>query len=98
MSFRVGRVVAITAASLIWLAACETTSSLNPFKLSNSNGSETPDARAEVETTRSVQPPVRGPTPPTPELLGADPNDDLNIAKKYFRQGSYGLAEQRFRK
>ena len=34
----------------------------------------------------------------TPELLGADPNDDLSIAKKYFRQGSYGLAERHFRK
>ena len=34
----------------------------------------------------------------TPELLGADPNDDLNTAKKYFRQGSYGLAERHFRK
>ena len=34
----------------------------------------------------------------TPELLGADPNDDLSIGKKYFRQGSYGLAERHFRK
>ena len=34
----------------------------------------------------------------TPELLGADPNDDLSLAKKYFRQGSYGLAERHFRK
>ena len=34
----------------------------------------------------------------TPELLSADPNDDLNTAKKYFRQGSYGLAERHFRK
>jgi Flp pilus assembly protein TadD len=43
------------------------------------------------------------PTPPdepplTPDLLGADPNDNLSIGKKYFRQGSYGLAEQQFRK
>jgi tetratricopeptide (TPR) repeat protein len=39
-------------------------------------------------------------TPPalTPELLGTDPNDDLAIGKKYFRQGSYGLAERHFRK
>jgi len=39
-------------------------------------------------------------TPPelTPELLGTDPNDDLAIGKKYYRQGSYGLAERHFRK
>ena len=34
----------------------------------------------------------------TPGLLGENPNDDLSIAKKYFRQGSYGLAERHFRK
>jgi len=39
-------------------------------------------------------------TPPelTPELLGTDLNDDLAIGKKYYRQGSYGLAERHFRK
>jgi Flp pilus assembly protein TadD len=38
-------------------------------------------------------------TPPTtPQLLGDDSNDGLNVAKKYFRQGSYGLAERHFRK
>ena len=30
--------------------------------------------------------------------MGTDPNDDLSIGKKYFRQGSYGLAERHFRK
>ena len=38
------------------------------------------------------------PPPVSPELLGTDPNDDLSVAKKYFRQGSYGLAERHFRK
>ena len=32
MRARVGRVLGIAAASLVWLAGCETTSSLNPFK------------------------------------------------------------------
>ena len=30
--------------------------------------------------------------------MGVDPNDELSVAKKYFRQGSYGLAERHFRK
>jgi Flp pilus assembly protein TadD len=30
--------------------------------------------------------------------LGSDPNDDLAVGKKYYRQGSYGLAERHFRK
>ena len=111
MSARVGRVLAITAASLVWLAGCETTSSLNPFKLA---GTTTPDTAADPATTASTDPATTGPADPqttgtvsrpvgesppaTPELLGADPNDDLSIAKKYFRQGSYGLAERHFRK
>ena len=36
--------------------------------------------------------------PLTPDLLGTDPLDDLNVGKKYFRQGSFGLAERHFRK
>jgi Flp pilus assembly protein TadD len=49
------------------------------------------------DVTGSVE--VRSDSPPaTPTLLGDDPNDDLNIGKKYFRQGSYGLAERHFRK
>jgi Flp pilus assembly protein TadD len=34
----------------------------------------------------------------TPALLGGDPSDDLSLAKKYFRQGGFGKAEQHFRK
>ena len=46
-----------------------------------------------------LAPDTIGDAPPLkPELLGDDPNDDLSIAKKYFRQGSYGLAERHFRK
>jgi Flp pilus assembly protein TadD len=32
-----------------------------------------------------------------PGLLGDDPHDDLQLAKKYFRSNNYGLAEKRFR-
>lgn len=55
---------------------------------------------ASDETTGSVpsSEPLPDPPPATPELLGKDPNDDLSIAKRYFRQGSYGLAERHFRK
>jgi tetratricopeptide (TPR) repeat protein len=67
------------------------------------------DKAADNDTTGSIDaPPAEKSTglfsslatPPelTPELLGTDPNDDLAIGKKYFRQGSYGLAERHFRK
>jgi len=32
-----------------------------------------------------------------PGLLGSDPNDDLQLGKKYFRSNNYGLAEKSFR-
>ncbi len=96
MSAKAGRVLAITAASLVWLAGCETTSSLNPFKLMSASA---PDGQpADPASTGTVPPPFGETKPATPELLGADPADDLSVAKKYFRQGSYGLAERHFRK
>jgi Flp pilus assembly protein TadD len=104
MRARVGRIVGIAAASLVWLAGCETTSGVNPFKFP---GFGTPAADtmaavpADTETTGSVPapqtPPLSDP-PATPELLGADPNDDVSLGKKYFRQGAWGLAERSFRK
>jgi hypothetical protein len=63
MSAKVGRVLAITAASLMWLAGCETTSSLNPFK---SLTASAPDGETDPATTGSLRPPLGEPTPATP--------------------------------
>jgi Flp pilus assembly protein TadD len=105
MRARVGRIMAITAASLIWLAGCETTSGVNPFKLTSLTSPENQSANASADQTAdpeltgsTVKQPDFGQPPATPELLGGDPNDDVNIGKKYFRQGSYGLAERSFRR
>ena len=96
MSVRVTRVFAIAAASLLWLAGCETTSTTSPF---NSLASAiAPDGQRSPDTTGSVVPASLDSPPKTPELLGNDPTDDLSTAKQYFRQGSYGLAERSFRR
>lgn len=77
--------LALGAAGLLWLAGCQTVSTLtDPLA---------PQASDDQPTGSTEKP-----APVTPELLGTDPNDDLNIGKKYFRQGSYGLAERHFRK
>jgi Flp pilus assembly protein TadD len=34
----------------------------------------------------------------SPGLLGSDPNDDLSMGKRYFRQEDFGLAEHYFRR
>jgi Flp pilus assembly protein TadD len=100
----------IAAASLVWLAGCVTASSPdgtpadNPF--ANLKNPFAAMASADKDVTGTVdepngpvlqQPPTDSP-PASTDLLGDDPNDDLNIGKKYFRQGSYGLAERHFRK
>ena len=102
MVVRVSRIV-MAAACLVWLAGCETTStSDNPFaRLAGASGKTADAGASDGDVTGSVvAPPETPPDAPklTPELMGADPNDDLSIGKKYFRQGSYGLAERHFRK
>jgi Tfp pilus assembly protein PilF len=66
-----------------------------------------PDAAAPAtnETTGSIvtQPAEPGPSGEPvaplakPGLLGDDPNDDLQLGKKYFRANNFGLAEKSFR-
>jgi tetratricopeptide (TPR) repeat protein len=105
----VGR-VALAAACLSWLAGCETTSTPdNPFKkLVEPFSAISLEKPPDGDITGSIVTPAEskpGPfsaqaTPPPlkPELLGSDPNDDLSVAKKYYRQGSYGIAERHFRR
>jgi Flp pilus assembly protein TadD len=82
--------LALAAVCLIWLTGCEHMAKLsNPFQ-----------SQASAPATDDLTTGSTGKDPPllTPELLGSDPNDDLNVGKNYFRQGSYGLAERHFRK
>jgi tetratricopeptide (TPR) repeat protein len=104
MRVGVERIVFVTAACLLWLTACETTST----KLTDliGSGSPPPEAGAEPEATGSIGAPVVTAGPPTaaePELTPrnftpSDPNDELSLAKENFRQGNYGLAERYFRR
>jgi Flp pilus assembly protein TadD len=91
--------LALGAACLVWLAGCQTIENLSDIKLSDIR---LPDPLAPRASAVDDQPtgstPVEKPGAVTPELLGANPNDDLNTAKKYFRQGMYGQAERYFRK
>jgi Flp pilus assembly protein TadD len=95
MGIGLGRVI-VAAACLLWLAGCQTVA-----KLTESSGPalepQANAATADPEPVGSTGKPDDKPTL-TPQLLGADPNDDLNVGKKYFRQGAYGTAERHFRK
>ncbi len=61
--------------------------------------SKSADTTGTVNTTPAEPGPSGEPVAPQakPGLLGDDPHDDLQLAKKYFRSNNYGLAERAFR-
>ena len=93
---RVGsaRVFFIAAVCLIGLAGCQTTADVTG---ATKPGDDSFATAALPDTTGSVAAPGEAPAS-APEILGSDPNDDLGLAKKYFRQGGFGMAERHFRK
>src|ERR1700674_3126975 len=112
MAVRVVPVVVALAACLVGLTGCEsankTIECLNtpPGGLQTTAGSPAgatgtvSNARwAEPETTGSIAPAI-GPDPVAAGFAppGEDPNDDLNLGKRHYHQGNYGLAEQHFRR
>jgi len=99
MRRRIGPVV-LAAVCLIGLAGCETTSTNPIAKLDAAlRGPPLDDPPSTGSVRDSTNPGETPDTPPQkPELLGDDPMDDLSLGKKYYRQGSYGLAERYFRK
>jgi Flp pilus assembly protein TadD len=79
-------IVSLVAALLsLGLAHCTTT------------GANSPAASNEVTAADAFA----SATPADPAapggLLGDNPNDDLSLAKKYYRDGDFGLAEKHFR-
>jgi tetratricopeptide (TPR) repeat protein len=105
MSIRVVRVLIVVAACLTALGGCSSSTKLSD--LWASKGSETPSeptaALSDTTGTVVVQPAEPGPsgepvaTLSKPGLLGDDPNDDVQLGKKYFRSNNFGLAEKSFR-
>jgi tetratricopeptide (TPR) repeat protein len=85
--------ILLVVVCLIWLAGCATA----PF----GNSAATPTAAATPSTAATPVGAYAAVTPPTgtaPGLLGSDPQDELSLGKKAFREANYGLAEEHFRK
>ena len=60
-------------------------------------GCETTKNGVDGDVTGSIGAPIDE-TPASTGLLGDDPKDDLNLGKKHYRENSFGLAEQHFRR
>ena len=95
--------MAACMAACLWLGGCSTSTKLSD--LGQSPGTAAAGSAAGGETTGSIvtQPAEPGPSGEPvaplskPGLLGDDPNDDLQLGKKYFRNNNFGLAEKSFR-
>jgi len=102
MSIGSARVLILVAAGLIGLAGC---SSWTKFGDLTATDKATTDGAANSDTTGSIVTPPAEPGPSgepvaplaKPGLVGDDPNDDVQLGKKYFRSNNFGLAEKRFR-
>jgi tetratricopeptide (TPR) repeat protein len=103
----IARGLTIAAAGL-WLAGCSTSNNLSDLFGSKALPAEATAAQAATtasdpeppgdETTGTVPAPLGVRTVSEPGLLGSDPNDELNLGKKYYRANDFGLAEKHFRR
>ncbi len=103
MRMGLARVLTVVAASL-WLAGCTTTTSSSLGEVLGLNKAA-PSAAPEAAAPASETPPddttgtvPRAGGPGKSGLLGSEPYDDLNLGKRYFKAGNYGLAERYFRR
>jgi Tfp pilus assembly protein PilF len=98
MCSRGARVLIAVAACLTCLGGCSTSTKLSDL-------GKPDDSLASADSTGSV---VVSPAEPGPSgepvaplskpgLVGDDPNDDVQLGKKYFRANNFGLAEKSFR-
>jgi tetratricopeptide (TPR) repeat protein len=95
---RVAKVLLVMATCLVWLAGCETSTKLGDVFRSNDNGAQAVTPPSDSDATGSIPSPGEVPGATNPGLFGGDPNDDLSIGKRYYRQEDFGLAERYFRR
>ena len=105
MSVKRARVLILLATCLAGLMGCSSAMKIGDFGKPNdgaaSNGAV---SNGDLPTGSVVVPPAElSPSGDTmaplakPGLLGSDPNDDVQLGKKYFRSNNFGLAEKSFR-
>lgn len=105
MSIRLVRLLIVIAPCLLGLGGCSSAPKLGDLWTPKSDEAANAQASAAGDTTGTVVVPPAEPGPSgepvaplaKPGLLGDDPHDDLQLAKKYFRSNNFGLAEKAYR-
>lgn len=104
MSIRGALVLAVAAACLAGLSGCSTSTTLSglltPESGDAAHSSATGDTTGSVNTQPAEPGPSGEPVAPlaSPGLAGDDPNDDLQLGKRYFRANDFGFAEKSFQR
>jgi tetratricopeptide (TPR) repeat protein len=84
------------------LAGCSTSAKLGDLGKPADDGATASADRGDVTNSIVTQPAEPGPSGEpvaplaAPAMLGDDPNDDLQLGKKYFRSNNFGLAQRNF--
>jgi tetratricopeptide (TPR) repeat protein len=101
MGVRVARVLAVAALCAPWLSGCESWKAPAWWNTAEPAMEAAPPPAPELaipDVTGTLSEPPVDPVPgTTPELRG-DLNSELNLGKRHFRKGDYGLAEVHFRR
>jgi tetratricopeptide (TPR) repeat protein len=101
MAVRVARVLAVAALCAPWLAGCESSNAPAWWNKTPEPVVEAapPPVEAPVaETTGAIPDPPATPFPGDTPALRGDIYSELNLGKRHFRQGDFGLAEVHFRR
>ena len=105
MSIRLAPALLSLTACVTLLAGCASSPKISDLWTSR-NGDQSasqspsgPDTTGSVTVTPAEPGPSGEPVAPLakPGFLGDDPNDDLQLGKRYFRANQFGLAEKSFR-
>jgi tetratricopeptide (TPR) repeat protein len=105
MRIPAARILIVVAAGFVGLAGCSTAPKFGDTAASQDSAKNSdPSSAADNDTTGTIvtQPAEPGPSGEPvapmskPGLLGDDPNDDVQLGKKYFRSNNFGLAEKSF--
>ena len=100
MISRAVRVLIVATAVLTCLVGCSTSSKVSDAAApAGGAASASADSTGTIVTQPAEPGPSGEPVAPlsTPGLAGDDPNDDIQLGKKYFRSNNFGLAEKSFR-
>jgi tetratricopeptide (TPR) repeat protein len=102
MGVRVARVLAVAALCAPWLAGCESWKAPAWWNQSPEpvvEAAPPPAVEAPIaEVTGAIPDPPVTPVPGATPALRGDVNSNLNLGKRHFRQGDFGLAEKYFRR